>query len=342
MTEEDEIDDKYEQYDYTHIDPLSAIGFQVEPDSIYYINPPKELSTYPMYIEHPEKHDKNIGSFISYTLNGTDIVGKITRRYSDFFALYEKLVQRWPGIYIPRIPPKIITKNTSRKRVKRRMRLLNRFCLNLSEIDYLYNCDETSMFKGNNQEDAHEFIIFMIDILHEDLNKNIYKKKISENEKEEKDEQLKYGLEWKKFLLRNKSILIDLFYGQFKSKITCSICKNSVSNFYPFSTLSLNLNTEDNNNLINKINNSNNKGNNNINSNKKNINHTTSLYELFENLSSVEILSDDDKWYCKICDKKVKAFKNLEINYIPKILIIQLNRFDKYNNKIEKKNRISN
>ena len=152
MTEEDEIDDKYEQYDYTHIDPLSAIGFQVEPDSIYYINPPKELSTYPMYIEHPEKHDKNIGSFISYTLNGTDIVGKITRRYSDFFALYEKLVQRWPGIYIPRIPPKIITKNTSRKRIKRRMRLLNRFCLNLSEIDYLYNCDETSMFKGNNQE----------------------------------------------------------------------------------------------------------------------------------------------------------------------------------------------
>ena len=154
MTEEDEIDDKYEQYDYTHIDPLSAIGFQVEPDSIYYINPPKELSTYPMYIEHPEKHDKNIGSFISYTLNGTDIVGKITRRYSDFFALYEKLVQRWPGIYIPRIPPKIITKNTSRKRIKRRMRLLNRFCLNLSEIDYLYNCDETSMFKGNNQEVA--------------------------------------------------------------------------------------------------------------------------------------------------------------------------------------------
>ena len=192
-------------------------------------------------------------------------------------------------------------------------------------------------FKGNNQEDAHEFIIFMIDILHEDLNKNIYKKTITENEKKEKDEQLKYGLEWKKFLLRNKSILIDLFYGQFKSNITCSICKNSVSNFYPFSTLSLNLNTEDNNHFRNKINNSNNKVNNNINSNKKNINHTTSLYELFENLSSVEILSDDDKWYCKICDKKVKAFKNLEINYIPKILIIQLNRFDKYNNKIEKK-----
>ena len=29
------------------------------------------------------------------------------------------------------------------------MRLLNRFCLNLSNIDYLYSSDETSLFKGN-------------------------------------------------------------------------------------------------------------------------------------------------------------------------------------------------
>ena len=138
MTEEDEIDDKYEQYDYTHIDPLSAIGFQVEPDSIYYINPPKELSTYPMYIEHPEKHDKNIGSFISYTLNGTDIVGKITRRYSDFFALYEKLVQRWPGIYIPNIPHKKMVGSTDKDIVGLRIEQINRFCLKISKSNKVY------------------------------------------------------------------------------------------------------------------------------------------------------------------------------------------------------------
>ena len=156
MAEEEEIDDKTQQgqYDYSYIDPLTSIGFNVESDSIYYIYPPKELSTYPMYIENPEKHAKNVGSFITYTLNGTDIIGKMSRRYSDFFALYEKLVQRWPGVYIPKIPPKFITKNTSRKKIKRRMRLLNRFCLNLSEIDYLYHCDETSLFKSNNQDIA--------------------------------------------------------------------------------------------------------------------------------------------------------------------------------------------
>ena len=141
-----------EPYDYSQVDPLTAIGFQVEQDSIYYLNPPKELITYPMYIENPEKHEKKMGTFISYTLNGTDITEKMSRRYSDFLALYEKLLQRWPGVYIPRIPPKLMTKNTSRKRIKRRMRLLNRFCLNLSNIEYLYTSDEVSIFKGNTQD----------------------------------------------------------------------------------------------------------------------------------------------------------------------------------------------
>ena len=135
-----------EPFDYSQVDPLTAIGFSAEPGDIYYINPPQELSTYPMYIENPQKIEKNkLGVYISYTLNGTDITEQMARRYSDFFALYEKLIQRWPGIYVPRIPGKKITKNTSRKMIKRRMRLLNRFCLNLSNIDYLYSCDETSI-----------------------------------------------------------------------------------------------------------------------------------------------------------------------------------------------------
>ena len=144
-----------EPFDYTQVDPLTAIGFSAEPGDIYYINPPQELSTYPMYIENPQKTDKKVGSYISYTLNGTDITEQMSRRYSDFHALYEKLIQRWPGVYVPRIPPKKITKNTSRKMIKRRMRLLNRFCLNLSNIDYLYSCDETSLFKGNTPDLAN-------------------------------------------------------------------------------------------------------------------------------------------------------------------------------------------
>ena len=113
------------------------------------MNPPKQLSTYPMYIDNPRKIDRTVGSYICYTMDGTDVTEQLTRRYSDFFSLYEKLLQRWPGIYIPRIPPKKITGNTTPAVIKTRMRLLNRFCLNLSNIDYLYRAEETNIFRNN-------------------------------------------------------------------------------------------------------------------------------------------------------------------------------------------------
>ena len=137
------------EINYSQNDPLEAIGYQAEPGDIYYMNPPKQLSTYPMYIDNPKKVDKTVGSYIAYTMDGTDITEQLTRRYSDFFALYEKLVQRWPGIYVPRIPPKKITGNQDPSVIKTRMRLLNRFCLNLSNIEYLYKAEETNIFRNN-------------------------------------------------------------------------------------------------------------------------------------------------------------------------------------------------
>ena len=134
---------------YSKNDPLEAIGYSAEPGDIYYMNPPKQLSTYPMYIDNPKKVDKTMGSYIAYTMDGTDITEQLTRRYSDFFALYEKLLQRWPGVYIPRIPPKKMTGNQDPILIKTRMRLLNRFCLNLSNIEYLYKAEETNIFRNN-------------------------------------------------------------------------------------------------------------------------------------------------------------------------------------------------
>ena len=138
-----------EAANYSQTDLLASIGFEAQPGDIYYMNPPKELSSYPMYIASPQKTDKTIGSYISYTMDGTDITEKLNRRYSDFFSLYEKLLQRWPGIYIPRVPPKKITGNLDPIVIKTRMRLLNRFCLNLSNIEYLYKAEETNIFRNN-------------------------------------------------------------------------------------------------------------------------------------------------------------------------------------------------
>ena len=113
------------------------------------MNPQKELSSYPLYIDNPRKMDKTVGSYIAYTMDGTDLTEQLSRRYSDFYSLYEKLLQRWPGIYIPRVPPKKIIGNLNPGMIKARMRLLNRFLLNLSNIEYLYRAEETNIFKNN-------------------------------------------------------------------------------------------------------------------------------------------------------------------------------------------------
>lgn len=153
MTEEDQANG--EQINYNQVDPLQAIGYSAEPGDIYYMNPPQELATYPMYIDNPQKGEKTVGSYIKYSMDGTDITEQLTRRYSDFYALYEKLLQRWPGVYVPRVPPKKITGNMDPKMIKTRMRLLNRFCLNLSNIPYLYNSEEAKIFRDNIPEVAN-------------------------------------------------------------------------------------------------------------------------------------------------------------------------------------------
>ena len=53
-----------------------------------------------MYIINPISHE-GIIKYISYTLTGSDVKEQLSRRYSDFFALREKLREVWPGIFIP-------------------------------------------------------------------------------------------------------------------------------------------------------------------------------------------------------------------------------------------------
>ena len=111
--------------------------------------------------------------------------------------------------------------------------------LNISEYKNAISlCNDR--FKGYNQQDTHEFVIFLIDALHEDLNRVNNKIYIKKEEKDLNDE-LKSKIEWNNFLRRNQSILVDLFYGIFKSTVTCTECKKSCIDFNIFSCLSLNL-----------------------------------------------------------------------------------------------------
>ena len=94
-------------------------------------------------------------------------------------------------------------------------------------------------FSGKHQQDAHEFLNFLIDGLHEDLNL-VIKKPFIEEEKI-KNVKTKAIVEWLNFKRRNQSVLIKLFYGQFLSNISCPNprCQNVMTKFEPFMSVSV-------------------------------------------------------------------------------------------------------
>ena len=96
-----------------------------------------------------------------------------------------------------------------------------------------------SLYAGM-QHDAQEFLSILLDNLHEDLNR-ITKKHyaiLEEQKKNETDEEASERF-WTYHKMREDSIIVDLFHGQFKSKISCVDCGNLSINYEPFIFLGL-------------------------------------------------------------------------------------------------------
>lgn len=84
------------------------------------------------------------------------------------------------------------------------------------------------MFLGWSQQDSQELTAFLLDGLHEDLNR-IQKKpyvEIPDWEGEATPERMWKHAEhmWDLYRRRNDSVMIDLFFGQFRSTLTCLEC----------------------------------------------------------------------------------------------------------------------
>ena len=150
------LDDQIEQTEDVKLssEPSEKIKTDLSSDEgIYKMNPPRKLETYPMYIDTPIIGE-GIKKHVQYSLMGTDIQEALKRRYSDFYALHEKLLERWPGIFVPNIPPKVVVGNLDADIIAFRIRLLNRFCLDLSNIKYLYESEEVKLFQSNTNDVA--------------------------------------------------------------------------------------------------------------------------------------------------------------------------------------------
>ncbi|KAF9096175.1 CSN-associated deubiquitinating enzyme Ubp12 [Mortierella sp. AD031] len=94
-------------------------------------------------------------------------------------------------------------------------------------------------FTGYHQHDSQELLAFLLDGLHEDLNR-IIKKPYTEvpDSNGRPDEEVANDC-WEIHKARNDSIIVDLFQGQYKSTLVCPECEKVSVTFDPFMYLSL-------------------------------------------------------------------------------------------------------
>ncbi|KAF7851955.1 hypothetical protein BT93_L1664 [Corymbia citriodora subsp. variegata] len=94
-------------------------------------------------------------------------------------------------------------------------------------------------FSGYNQHDSQEFLAFLLDGLHEDLNRVKQKPYIEMKDAADRPDEEVAEEYWQSHLVRNDSIIVDVCQGQFRSKLVCPMCKKLSITFDPFMYLTL-------------------------------------------------------------------------------------------------------
>lgn len=143
-----------------------------------------------------------------YELNKTNPLGMkgvLAKRYGDL------IIDLWSGIYRSIAPVKLRC-------------TLGRYA---------------PRFNGFQQHDSQEFLSFLLDGLHEDVNR-VHEKPYVELKDSDGRPDSDVALEaWDNHIKRNQSIIVDLFQGQLKSQVRCLHCNHCSVTFDPFTFLSL-------------------------------------------------------------------------------------------------------
>lgn len=94
-------------------------------------------------------------------------------------------------------------------------------------------------FSGYHQHDSHELLSYLLDGLHEDLNRVKTKPYTTLSELPGRSDEEVAGEFWNNHLKRNRSVIVDLMHGQYKSTLLCPQCGKVSITFDPFLTYTL-------------------------------------------------------------------------------------------------------
>merc|ERR1719447_1828057 len=94
-------------------------------------------------------------------------------------------------------------------------------------------------FSGYQQQDSQELLTFLLDGLHEDLNRVKQKPYVEMSECDGKPDSEVAMEAWQNYKKRNDSVILDIFHGLLKSTVVCPECPKVSVTFDPTCYLSL-------------------------------------------------------------------------------------------------------